>query len=411
LTQGPVDLLIRGAACVLTMDGDTDADPLGSRAASSVGVRDGLVAWIGATDEAPEAREVVDAAGCVVLPGLVECHTHSVWAGSRSDEFRRRLSGVPYTTILEEGGGILSTVDATRCAGEAELVALAAGRLSRLASRGVTTIEIKSGYGLSPAYELRMLRAARAAGDVSGLRVLSTFLGAHAVPRSFRADRSAYVRQVIEEQLPQVAEAADFIDAYVDRGAFTVDEGHAILSAGKAAGLGVRVHAEQVAYTGAAAMAAGLGALSADHLEQLDEAGVEAMAQAGTVAVLLPGAQLYLRDPAPPVASLREAGVRMAVATDLNPGSSPVLDPWISATLSCVAMGLTVEEALLGITRNAALALGRPDLGRLYVGAPADVVVVSPPPGEAATPASLIQFMGGAQIRETLRGGSRLSFV
>ena len=366
---------------------------------------------MGPTDEAPRARETLDATGSVVLPGLVECHTHSVWAGSRSDEFRRRLSGVPYTTILEEGGGILSTVDATRTAGEAQLIALASHRLARLMSRGVTTVEIKSGYGLSPEHELRMLRAARAAGEAVGLRVMTTFLGAHAVPRAFRSNRGAYVRQVIEEQLPLVADSADFVDAYVDRGAFTVDEGRAILAAGKAAGLGVRVHAEQVAYTGAAEMAAGLGALSADHLEQLDERGVEAMATAGTVAVLLPGAQLYLRDPSPPVPVLREAGVPMAVATDLNPGSSPLLDPWIAATLSCVAMGLTIEEALLGITRNAALALGRPDLGRLYVGGPADLVVVVPPPGEAATPAALIQFMGGAHVRATIRGGERLSFA
>ena len=403
--------MVQGAACVLTMEGSDDTSPLGLRDGWSIAVRGGRVAWMGPTDEAPRARETLDATGSVVLPGLVECHTHSVWAGSRSDEFRRRLSGVPYTTILEEGGGILSTVDATRTAGEAQLIALASHRLARLMSRGVTTVEIKSGYGLSPEHELRMLRAARAAGEAVGLRVMTTFLGAHAVPRAFRSNRGAYVRQVIEEQLPLVADSADFVDAYVDRGAFTVDEGRAILAAGKAAGLGVRVHAEQVAYTGAAEMAAGLGALSADHLEQLDERGVEAMATAGTVAVLLPGAQLYLRDPSPPVPVLREAGVPMAVATDLNPGSSPLLDPWIAATLSCVAMGLTIEEALLGITRNAALALGRPDLGRLYVGGPADLVVVVPPPGEAATPAALIQFMGGAHVRATIRGGERLSFA
>ena len=211
-------------------------------------------------------------------------------------------------------------------------------------------MEVKSGYGLTPDHERRMLTIALAAGARVGIRVMTTFLGAHAVPLEFRGNREAYVDHVIHEQIPNVAGVADFIDVYVDRGAFTLDEGRRILRAGRDAGLKLRIHAEQVDYTGAAEMAAEEGALSADHLEQIDAAGIAAMAENGTTAVLLPGAMLYLKDPPPPVDQLRQAGVPMAIATDYNPGSSPVDDIWVCATLACVQMGLTVEEALLGMT-------------------------------------------------------------
>jgi len=348
---------------------------------------------------------VVDGSGCVGLPGLVDCHTHAVWAGSRAEEFKRRLAGERYTDILEAGGGILSTVRATRAADLEALATLCASRLQKMRRRGVTTVEVKSGYGLAPEAEERLLRAAREAGRRAGIRVLTTFLGAHAVPAEHRDDRAGYLREVIEDQLPRVAELADFVDVYVDQGAFTVEEGRAVLEAGQQYGLGLRVHAEQVAHTGAAAMAAALGATSADHLERIDAAGIEALAAHGMVAVLLPGAMLYLRDAAPPVARLRAAGVPMAVATDLNPGTSPVDDLWTCATLASVTMGLTVEEALLGITANAGRALGRPDLGVLRPGAAGDMVLVETPPGEPTDPEALIQYLGPPSIRAVIHRG------
>jgi len=401
-----LELVVRDLALLCTMDETQGDGVLGVRRHAAVAFQGGRVAWIGDSDAAPDAPVVWSLPGAVALPGLVDCHTHAVWAGSRSDEFERRLAGEDYSAILEAGGGILSTVRATRAADDAALVALCAARLHRIAARGVTTVEIKSGYGLTPAHERRLLLAAKEAGEQVGIRVLTTFLGAHTVPAELRGDRAAYVRQVIEEQLPAVADAATFVDVYVDRGAFTVDEGAAILRAGRDAGLMPRIHAEQVTYTGAAAMAAGLGASSADHLERLDDDGVSALAAAGTVAVMLPGAMLYLRDPSPPVPALRDAGVPLAVASDLNPGTSPVHDLLTSATLASVMMRLTVEEALLGITANAGRALRRPDLGRVVPGGPGDLVAFRVAPGEAPTPAALIQHLGGASVAAVVSAGA-----
>ena len=370
-----------------------DAEDLGVMERASVAFLEGEVAWVGPAAHAPDAENVLDGSGLIALPGLVDPHTHAVWAGSRSDEFRRRLSGVPYTEILESGGGILSTVRATRQASREDLAATARARLAGLRSHGVTTVEIKSGYGLDPDTEVRLLQAAWDCSDT--VRVVPTFLGAHAIPPEWRHDRAAYVAQVIEEQLPRCAPLADFIDVYCDRGAFTVEETEAILTAGAALGLGLKCHAEQVAFTGAAAAAARLGATSVEHLERVDDAGLEALARAGTVAVLLPGAQLYLRDTAPPVAALREAGVPLALGTDLNPGSSPVHDPWTVATLACVLQGFTIEEAVLGLTRNAGRALGRPELGWVGPGSVADLALFAPPPGEPAAISGLVQHLGG----------------
>lgn len=378
---------------------DAGEGPLGLLRDAAVLLDEGRVVWVGSSQAAPSAEDVTDATGCLVMPALVDMHTHAVWAGSRATEFQRRLAGEDYTSILEEGGGILSTVRETRAASDEVLVAACAGRLTRMRERGVGTVEIKSGYGLSVEHEVRLLRAARTAGERAGVRVLTTFLGAHAVPAEWRPDREGYVRHVIDEQLPAAAPHADFIDVYVDRGAFTVDEGEAILRAGMALGLQPRLHAEQVASTGAAAMGARLGALSADHLERLDADGVQAMADAGTIAGLLPGAMLYLRDDAPPVDALREAGVRLAVATDLNPGSSPLDDLWSAITLASVTMRLTVEEALCGATVVAAGALGLSDVGIVAVGARAPVLVIEPPPGEPGSPAALVQHFGTPRIR------------
>ena len=387
------------------MNSALETNKLGIASNISVFLKDGVVSWVGANDMAPHAEETLDATGMIGLPGLVDCHTHAVWGGSRADEFRRRLGGEDYSSILESGGGILSTVRQTRAASAQALEDATLERLTRFLDRGVTTVEVKSGYGLDPFHERRMLEIAKSAGARLGIRVLTTFLGAHAVPEAFRGRREEYVRQVIEEQLPAVSDVADFIDVYVDRGAFSVEEGRRILRAGREAGLQTRIHAEQVAYTGAAEMAAEEGALSADHLERIDAAGIAAMAKADTVAVLLPGAMLYLRDVSPPVAEIRAAGVKMAIATDMNPGSSPVDDIWSCATLACLTMGLTVEEALLGITRNGALALGRKDLGVIKVGASADIALFRPYREEEADASTFVQYLSGPKAERVVCGG------
>ena len=397
------DLSVRSVSRLLTMDPDRGG--LGVVEDVTVTFAGGLVTYLGPDEHAPRAAREVSGRGLIGLPGLVDCHTHAVWAGSRADEFKRRLAGERYSDILEAGGGILSTVRHTRQATDDDLRSATTARLGEALERGITTVEVKSGYGLQAQHEARCLRLAREAGVEANVRVLTTFLGAHAVPPEWRPDQEGYVDDVIDVQLPLVAPYADFADVYVDRGAFTVDQGRRILEAARDVGLGLRIHAEQVDYTGAAAMAAELGALSADHLERLDRAGAEALARAGTVAVMLPGAMLYLRDEPPPVEILRELAVPMAVATDLNPGSSPTGDLWACATLACVTMGLTVEEALLGITRHGALALGRADLGVVRVGLPGDLVLMGVPAGEPLHEDVLVQRLAGHRARLVVRSG------
>ncbi|MCO4746672.1 MAG: imidazolonepropionase [Proteobacteria bacterium] len=397
-----MDLVIRDIETLLTMDSD---DGLGRLDGAAVGFRDGRVAWVGPSDKAPDAADNLSGKGLIGLPGLVDCHTHAAWAGSRAPEFEARLAGAEYSAILEAGGGILSTVRATRAASEAELVDATRTRLLAMRSRGVTTVEVKSGYGLSVADETKQLKAAAQAGEQAGVHVVTTWLGAHTVPAEHRAHREAYLKQLIEEQLPAVASLASFADAYVDRGAFTIAECEQLFGAAKASGLGLRIHAEQVTYTGAAALAARLGASSADHLEHIDAEGMAAMAAAGTVGVMLPGAMLYLRDPAPPIEALREAGVRLAVATDYNPGTSPVVDLWTAATLASVMLRMTVTEVLRGITVEAARALDLSDRGRVAVGMAGDLVLVRPPVGEPAEPSVLVQHMACHRAEHVVIGG------
>jgi imidazolonepropionase len=394
-------LLVHRISRLYTLD--PDSPELGECTDTSVAFEDGELCWIGPSAHAPSADRIVNGRGLIGLPGLVDPHTHAVWAGSRSDEFARRLAGESYTSILEGGGGILSTVRATRAASREELARDARARVAGLRAHGVTTVEIKSGYGLEPQTEARMLAAA---GDLADtVRVVPTFLGAHAIPMEFRGDREAYIEQILTEQLPLCAPLAACIDVYCDRGAFSLDESLRILEAGKALGLTVRAHAEQVEFTGIAAAAAELGATSVDHLERIDREGIETMAKNDTVAVLLPGAQLYLKDASPPVDALREAGVSMALGTDLNPGSSPVHNPWTIATLACLLQGLTIDEAIVGMTRSAGLALGRPDLGWLGPGSVSDLVLFAPPPGEPDTVSSMVQHMGAHQAVHLVMDG------
>ncbi len=403
MTSSLVELLLVDIDELHTMDPTQGEGPTGCLQNAAIGFTGGRVSYLGPTSGAPEALRRIDAPGTIGLPGLIDCHTHSLYAGDRAGEFRRRLNGEPYTAILESGGGILSTVRATRAASDEALAETLHARLSAMLRHGVTTVEVKTGYALDEAHELRCLRLLREGPWPQ--RVVPTWLGAHAVPAEHRADRAAYLQLMLHRVLPQAAELAEAVDVYCDRGAFTLHETRQILEAGMSRGLVGRVHAEQVEHTGAAALAASIGCASADHLERIDEAGIVAMAKAGTIGGMLPTAMLYMRDTAPPARRMIEAGVRLAVATDYNPGSSPCPDLWTAATLSCLLMGLTVEEALLGITRHAGLALGRPELGWLTVGGPGDVCLMRPPPGAPARAETLVQHMGGHRAALVAREG------
>ena len=353
---------------------------LGMIERGAIAARDGRIAWIGAMDDLPSElrpRERVDCEGRWITPGLIDCHTHLVFAGDRSDEFERRLAGESYAEIARSGGGIASTVRATRAADEDALVAAALPRLDALLAEGVTTVEVKSGYGLETEAELRMLRAARRLERERAVAVSPTYLGAHAVPPG--GDRAAYLRSVCEEAVPRVAaeDLADAVDAFQETIAFTAEETACVFEAAQRHGLRVKLHADQLADNGGAELAARFGALSADHLEYTNEAGAAAMARAGTVAVILPGAFYVLKETRrPPVEAFRRHGVPMAVATDLNPGTSPIASLRLCAHMACTFFGLTVPEALLGLTRHAAQALGRFDeIGTLEVGKWCDLAI------------------------------------
>ncbi len=375
-----LDLLIVGAR-VVTCDGPDEASPaerLGVlQEGSCVGVRDGLVAYLGSHAGAPEAEHVVDAAGGALLPGLVDPHTHLVFAGSRLDEFARRMAGEDYRAIAAQGGGIRATVAATREAGDEALWEAAHERVRALRRSGVTAIEIKSGYGLRLRDELRALRIGRELAEEGLVRTTTSFLGAHAVPPEFEGRRDDYVQELLEEMLPVVADSglADACDVYCDEGAFTLEETRRILVMAKALGLRLRGHVGQFADLGGAELLAELGALSADHLERLSARGARALGEAGVRAVLLPGAWVTLRDTPPDVGLLRRHGVRMAVGTDANPGTSPMLDLPLAAALAVREAGLTLEEAVLAVTRHAAEAAGLARAGRIRLGWPADLVL------------------------------------
>lgn len=347
----------------------------------AIGVTDGRIAYAGAVDGLPTqiAAETIRCGGLLATPALVDCHTHLVFGGDRAEEFDRRLRGATYEEIARAGGGILSTVRATRGLDVDGLVAAALPRINALKRGGTATIEIKSGYGLDAETELRMLVAATRLGAETGLRIRRTLLALHALPPEHARNRAAYVREVCEHLIPEAARRglADAVDAFCEKIAFTLDETRAVFEAARAAGLPVKLHAEQLSNMRGARLAAAFGALSADHLEHADEDAVAAMAQAGTVAVLLPGAFYALKDTLkPPVALFRKHGVPMAVATDLNPGTSPVLSPSLMMNMAATLFGLTPEEALAGMTREGARALGLVDeTGMLRAGLSADIAL------------------------------------
>ena len=370
-------------------------------------IEDGRIAWVGRRADAPGGA-TTDCGGMLVTPGLVDCHTHLVYGGSRADEFEQRLTGVSYAEIARAGGGIAATVRATRNEPEAALVVSALRRLDCLLAEGVTTVEVKSGYGLDRDTEVKMLAVARMLGQTRPVDVVTSYLGAHALPPEFRDNRAAYLDLVCDEVIPLVAGAklADAVDAFCEGIAFSVDETRRVFAAAKAHGLPVKLHAEQLSNLGGAKLAASFKALSADHIEYLDQDGVDAMAAAGTVAVLLPGAFYYLREKQlPPLAALRQARVPVAIATDLNPGSSPVHSLLATMNMACVLFGLTPEEALMGVTANAARALGLRDRGQIAPGMKADLALwAAERPGDLAYPLGLNPLRAVIRNGELVRG-------
>lgn len=390
------DLLIIDAHLATMVPGD---DPYGAIRDGAILVTGGRLQWVGPRAELPavdarEVREVRSAGGAWITPGLIDCHTHLVYAGDRSGEWEDRLNGASYADIARRGGGIRATVAATRAASEDDLVALAARRLRALTDDGVTTVEIKSGYGLDLTTERRMLRAARRlAADA---HVVTTFLGAHAVPPE-AASADAYVDHLVANVLPALhAELlVDHVDAFCETIGFTPAQVRRLFDAAARLGLPVKLHAEQLSDSDGAALVASYRGLSADHLEWLSDAGVAAMAAAGTVAVLLPGAFYCLRETKlPPIAALRAAGVPLAIATDHNPGTSPVLSLRLAAHLAITQFGLTPAEALAGVTRHAAQALGLRDVGQLRTGFRADLAA-----WDVDRPAAILHGLGAGPLR------------
>jgi imidazolonepropionase len=400
----PADLvLVDCRAATMTATGAA----YGAIERAAVVIRSGRIAWIGKeTDLNPaaiiSARRVERLDGRWITPGLVDCHTHLVFGGDRSGEFERRLQGETYEQIARSGGGIVSTVKATRAASEADLLASALARLEGLKRDGVTTVEIKSGYGLDLETELKQLRVARALEKAGGVRVRTTYLGLHALPPEYRERREAFLDLVINEILPAACaeDLVDAVDAYCEPIAFTPNEVARLFEAARARGLKVKLHADQLSDGAGAALAARFAALSADHLEHTDEAGVAALAKAGTVAVLLPGAYLTLRETkAPPIEAMRKAGVAMAVASDCNPGTSPMPSMLAAVHLACAQFRLTPEEALAGATRHAAKALGLDhEIGTVEAGKAADIAV-----WDVERPAELAYWLGKPMLHSVHR--------
>lgn len=399
------DLVIANVR-VVTCDGpgESAASRLGIIDAGAVAIEHDRIAWVGPQRELGivRAHHTIDAGGRVVLPGLIDPHTHLIFAGSRVDEFARRMAGEDYRAIAAAGGGIAATVRASREASDDELFTLAKARALALRARGVTGAEVKSGYGLSTEHELRHLAVARRLDEEGVLRVTTSLLGAHAVPPERRDDRAAYVEEVATAMVPLARERglADACDVYLDEGAFSRAEADRVLRAAKRAGLAIRAHVGQFAELGGAELVAELGGLSCDHLEAVSDRGLDAMAEAGVVAVLLPGAWRTLRQTPPDVERMRARGVAIAIGTDCNPGTSPCVDLPLAAALAVRDAGLTLEEAILGITTLAARAAGFADAGRIAPGLRADLAIF-----DEEDPRALAYALGGIEARAVVLGG------
>jgi imidazolonepropionase len=375
----PFDRVWVGAD-LATMD---EAGGIGHVPDGALAIRDGRIAWVGTRAQLQasswSATVVTEARGLWITPGLVECHTHLVYAGDRSNEFAARLRGATYEDIARAGGGIVSTMRATRVADEDELLAQSLPRAQSLASEGVTTLEVKSGYGLDLASELKMLRVAKRLGEQLGIDVVKTFLGAHALPPEFASRQDDYVRHVCDDMLPAVAQErlAEAADVFCERIAFTREQTERVFERARSLGLGLRLHADQLSDGSGGEIAARYNALSADHLEYASDASLELMARHGVVAGLLPGAFYFLRETRlPPIERMRALGVQMAVSTDCNPGTSPIASLGLAMNMACVLFRMTAAEVLRGVTVNAARALGLgEDRGTLRAGMRADLAI------------------------------------
>lgn len=380
--------------------------PYGALSDAALWIKEGRVQWLGDAGEVPEAAlsgPMTDLGGRWVTPGLIDCHTHLIFGGNRAQEFELRLTGASYEEIARAGGGILSTLTATRQASEAELLQAALTRLDAMLTEGVTTVEIKSGYGLDRETELRMLRTARQIPGHRDVDVQVTYLAAHAIPPEFAGQGDAYLDEVV---LPLMAEAAglgliDAVDGFCENIAFSAAQMRRVFEAAQTLGLPVKLHAEQLSHQGGTALAAEFGALSVDHLEYTTAADAQAMAQAGSVAVLLPGAFYTLRETQlPPLQAFREAGVDMALATDCNPGSSPLCSLLLTMNMGATLFQLTPEEALAGVTRNAARALGLSDRGVIAPGQRADLAV-----WDITHPRELVYRIGFNPLYKRIKNG------
>ncbi|KUM53197.1 imidazolonepropionase [Rheinheimera sp. EpRS3] len=376
----------------------------------ALAVKDGAIAFVGRKADLPPfdalATPLYDAQGQWLLPGFIDCHTHLVYAGNRANEFEMRLNGASYQDIAAAGGGIKATVVATRAASHADLFVLAKDRLNTLLAQGVTTVEIKSGYGLDLASEQKILEVAAELDKHHPASVQKTFLGAHALPAEFSNDADGYIEAVCQ-MLPQLHALGlvDAVDVFCEGIGFSLEQTRKVFTAATVLGLPVKAHAEQLSNLGGSALVAQFGGLSADHIEFLDEAGVAAMAKAGSVAVLLPGAFYFLRETQlPPIALLRQYGVPMAVATDLNPGTSPLCSLPLMLNMACTLFRLTPEEALLGVTRHAAAALGLSDRGTLAVGQRADFACYA-----ISRPAELCYQFGVNSLKQLIINGKEVN--
>jgi len=393
------DFVLRGAGRLVTCAPGLGEGVLGVIENGALAASEGVVRWVGVESELKsldfaDAVTEIDAGGRAVVPGLIDCHTHLVFAGDRSEEFAARLAGRPY-----EAGGVRTTVEATRAASDDELARLAADRLGRFLSYGVTTIEAKSGYGLTPEHERRLLEiAARAAGPVE---VVRTFMGAHVLPPEYADDPDGYVDLVCKGMIPSLGSLAEFADVWCDKGAFTVEQCRKILRAARAEGLSLKVHAEQLSHSGGATLAAEFGAVSADHLEFATEEDAMALARSKTIGALLPGASMMTGGRYAPARMLIENGVRVALSTDLNPGTSYTENLILMLALACTELKMTPEEAILGVTRHAAAALSREGkIGSLEPGAQCDFV-----PLDSKSELDLVYHYGVSPAMSVIKDG------
>ena len=385
-----VDLIIKNAGELLTLSPSSlEESGLGIIRKGAITVKEGKIFWIGKTEELPKKfglgkdGQEIDATGKVVMPGLIDSHTHLIFAGSREKEFEQRIQGLSYLEIAERGGGILSTVEATRKASFDELLLLGKKRLDRMLSKGVTTIEAKSGYGLSLQDEMKILKVMKALQEVHPIEIVPTFLGAHTIPREFRDARTRYIDLLTKEMIPRVAQErlAEFCDVFCEEKAFTLEESKKILETGKGYGLKPKIHADQLSPGGGAELAAEVNAFSADHLEHISQTGIERMAEKGVTAVLLPGASFFLSmKKFPPAREMIQKGVYVSLATDLNPGSSMTESLPLMMTMGCTMYKMVPKEVIQGTTIHAARSMGREnEIGSLEVGKQADILLLAIP--------------------------------